>query len=150
MMKTLMLLTGLMLVGCCPESQTITRTDTLYTPVYVYLPARTDSSGTVSLNKDSTEVRFVMKDSTVITYKVLPKDKERLARAVDSLKVLNGMLSSYVPKDSVLAYLRSIEKEVTVTKAEESSWLERQIWKLIVIVLCLAGAVIIVRKAFGI
>ena len=148
MKLTLLLLTGLLFYGCSSTPQTIIQRDTTYIPQYIYRPAKTDSSGTISLNKDSTEARFVMRDSTVIIYKVLPKDRARLAKAIDSLQVLNGMLYNYIPKDSVLAYLRSIETQVTVTQKEEGSWIEHQIWRALVLAVCLFIIVAIIRKVF--
>ena len=141
------LLFALLLAGCC-SPETIMRTDTTYVTTYIPVPPKTDSSGTITLSKDSTEVKFKMRDSTVITYRVLPKDKERLARAVDSLNVLNGMLSSYIPKDSVLAYLRSIEKETTVS-TPKSGWFERQIWKLILSFYAFILGILILKKAIS-
>ena len=66
MKLTLMLLTGLMLVGCCPETQTIItdRTDTLYVPVYA-------DSDTVTLTRiDSVwageTVKYIVRVDTLI------------------------------------------------------------------------------------
>jgi hypothetical protein len=129
MKLTLMLLTGLMLVGCCPESQTIIsdRVDTLYVPIYA------DSDTVLIFRADSAwtgeSPKYIVRVDTLIK-------KVYLYRKPDTVKVY------YEWKDTV--------QFVPPKQPDESSWLERQIWKLIVIVLCLAGAVIIVRKAFGI
>ncbi len=124
-MKPLLLILALLIAGCCsPEMIIRDRVDTLYIPIG-------GDTNTVYLTKYDTvwqgeTVKYLVRVDTLFK-------KVFIERKPDTIKV------PYEWKDTV---------QVVGVKPDEGSWLERQIWKLIIMALCLAGAIYLVKKAF--
>ena len=128
-MKTLILLLPFV-IGCTAERTmerervTEIRTDT----VWVQVPARIDSSSSSAINQDSTEIRYVTKDSIVIVIKSDPKDRTRIWKLYAELVDLRSKLSVMIPRDSVL-YL---DRDSTVTSTSTETVKQKlSIWKVI-------------------
>ena len=135
-------------IGCCATPQTIIneRVDTLYVPV----PSTTDNLTILDKEPIGDTTKLAEGGKTTIMYITNPKDSVEVILLRKRLNELGRLLANR-DADTVKVYYEWKDTvQVVGNKPDEGSWLERQIWKLIVIVLCLAGAVIVVRKAVGI